>query len=360
MSKKKTDPRAGNIFGLEPSDTDQFARVCSGDVEKTQTAMLLFNSFRAPGTSANYANVIRDFREFCFEDELLSYEAFGPKEVAQFLVQAYQQKKGKAYISFIKPAISAIEAARRVPDHLSVFQDKAITRMIGGAVRLAAEAAPPTRKVDALPMAALKNGLLTHVWGKKVEDIHFVTFRTLYRWMIGAITLARFEGIHHIRSKHVQIVRASNGDRAVQIYLEKEKNDQLHQGQYRMLPEMPGEIIEPLTLTLKYFQRAGFTLGEGEDYICCRTQGKKADGRHQLTYTTALANGKSLVKQLGFDIRYGENSSRRLGVSNARKNDVSMDIIEEVGGWKTRGMAEHYLANSVDTKIKQAKALKFK
>ena len=360
MSEKKVDPRAGNIFGLEPSDTEQFAQVCSGDVEKTQTAMLLFNSFRAPGTSANYAHVIRDFRDFCFEDELLSYEEFGPKEVAQFLVHVYRQNKGKAYVSFIKPAITAIEAARRVPDHLSVFQDKAILRMIGGSVRLAAESAPPTKKVDALPMDALKNGLLTHVWGKKVEDINFVIFRTLYRWMIGAIGLARYEGIRHIKSKHVQIVRASNGDRAVQIFLEKEKNDQLHQGQYRMLPEMPGEVIEPLTLTLKYFQRAGFTLGEGENYICCRSQGKRADGKNPLVYTTALANGKSLVQQLGFHIKYGENSSRRLGFSNARKNNVPMDVIEEIGGWKTRGMAEHYLANSVDTKIRQAKALHFK
>ena len=79
-----------------------------------------------------------------------------------------------------------------------------------------------------------------------------------------------------------------------------------------------------------------------------------------MRYCMAMSNGKKLVKELGYDIRYGENSARRLGASNARRNGVPMDIIEEVGGWKTKGMVERYLANTVDSKVGQAKALKFK
>jgi len=360
MPKKREDPRKGNLFGFEPADTDGFHRICSGDADKTNTALMLFNSYRAPTTSTNYAAVIKDFKNFCAEAENLSYETFGAKEVAQFIVQAHDQKRGKAYMSYIKPAISAIEAVRETPSERSAFDSKAVTRMLGGAIRHAAETAPPITKVDELPMDALKKGLTTFIWGKELEDIHFVTFRTLYRWMLGAITLARFEGIRHVQSKHVKILTDSLGNRAVQIFLTKEKNDQLHCGQYRMLPEAPGEVIEPLTLTLLYFRKAGFKLGEGDNYISCRTQGKTADGRFPISYGTAATDGKSLLKKMGFAVRYGENSARRLGASNARRNEVPMDVIEEVGGWKTKGMVERYLSNTVDSKIKQAKALKFK
>ena len=360
MPKKKEDPRTGNLFGFEKTDTDGFHRICSGDAEMTETALMLFNSYRAPTTSANYASVVRDFQHFCSNSERFNYDAFGPKEVAQFIIHAHNLKKGKTYMAYIKPAITAIEAARRTPDHRSVFCDKVVTRMLGGAIRRAAEIAPPTEKVDELPMDALKNGLLRYVWGKDLADIEFIKFRTLYRWMVGAITLARFEGIRHVKSKDVKIVTTSSGDRAVQIYIEKEKNDQLHRGQYRMLPEASGEVIEPLTLTLMYFKKAGFSLGEGDNYICCRTMGKAADGRHALRYCTAVSDGKKLVKELGYDIRYGENSARGLGASNARRSGVPMDIIEEVGGWKTKGMVKRYLTNTVDSKVGQAKTLKFK
>ena len=154
-------------------------------------------------------------------------------------------------------------------------------------------------------------------------------------WPVKYDLQPRYEGIKHLMSKYISIVKDSKGRRAIQIYLEKEKNKQLHKGQYRMLPESPGEIIKPLSLTLLYFKRAGFTLNKRDNYICCWSQGKNADGMFSLHYTTVIANGKSLVKQLGFDIRYRENSAQRLGASNARLNNVPMDVIEEVGGWKT-------------------------
>ena len=360
MAKKKDDPRQGNLFGLEQEDTDGFYRMCGGDSEKAKTAMTLFNSYRAPTTSANYAAVIKDFRNFCLESENLRYDIFGAKEVAQFVIHAFDSGKGKAYLSYIRPAITALEAARETPSDKSAFTNSKLVRMIGGAIRRAAEAAPPIEKVDELPLEALRKGFSEHVWGKDLKDINFVTFRTLYRWMLGAITLARYEGIRHIQSKDVKVVTDSRGVRAVQVHLRKEKNDQMHLGNYRMLPEAPGEVIEPLTLTLLFFKRAGFKLGEGDNYISCRSQGSSADGRFQLSYSTAQADGKKLLKELGFNIRYGENSARRLGASNARRNNVPMDVIEEVGGWKTKGMVERYLSNTVDSKIKQAKALKFK
>ena len=359
MAKKKDDPRKGNLYGLEPTDTDSFYRLCGGNQDMVDVALTLFNSQKAATTGRNYSHVIRDLKEFCAKNGY-SYDLLDEKSVAQFVVTSYTKKKGKSYLAYIRPAIRTIEEARGIPSDRSVCNNVQIAAMLAGAKRRAAEEAPPIEKVDELPMEALKNGLRLYVWNKPIKEIDFVVFRTLYRWTVAAYTMIRFEGIRHIRSKHVKIVTDSFGQRAVQIYVEKEKNDQLHMGQFRVMPEAPGEIIEPVTLTLLYFKRAGFTIGKGEEFVWCRSQGKRADGRNALAYPTTLKDGKKLAKSLGYEIRYGENSTRRLGATNALRNNVPMDKIAAIGGWKTKGIVEHYLSNTVDSKIAQAQALNFK
>ena len=51
--------------------------------------------------------------------------------------------------------------------------------------------------------------------------------------------MARFEGISHVMTKHVSIVKDSKGNRAVQIYLEKEKYDQLPTGPIQDVARSP-------------------------------------------------------------------------------------------------------------------------
>ena len=359
MTDKKEDPRTENLYGLDPTDTDYFYRLCGGDEESVKVALTLFNSQRAVTTGKNYSHVIRDLKEFCVETGS-SYDLLEAKTIAQFVVRTYVKQKGKSYLAYIRPAIRTIEESRGIPAEQSVCNNVTIAAMIAGAKRRAAETAPPISKVDELPIDALKDGFKTYVWGQPVDKIDFVILRTLYRWLVAAYTMVRYEGIRHVKAKHVKIVTDSKGQRAVQIYIEKEKNDQLHLGQFRVMPEAPGEIIEPVTLTLIYFKRAGFEIGKGEEYVWCRTQGRKADGRYPLAYPTTLKDGKKLVKDLGYDIRYGENSSRRLGATNAFRNNVPMDKIAAIGGWKTKGIVEHYLSNTVDSKVAQAKALNFK
>ena len=361
MEKKRGDPRAENLYGLGPEDENHFYAICEGDTEKVKTARLLFNSQRATNTGKNYKVVIQDFQDFCDTNKSYSYAFFGKKEIFNFIVSTHEKGKGRTYVSYIRPAISTLEAARGIAKEDSVFHDDTVVAMLAGAKRRAAELAPPIRKVDELPLECLKKGLQVFVWARDLQDIDFVTFRTLYRWLVEAMTLVRFEGFRHVKTKHVTIVQDSQNRKAVSIYFQKEKNDQLHMGQIRMLPEQPGQVIEPLTLTLLYFQRAGFQLGKGEEFISCRSKnrGKDANGQYPLRYATAMENGRELAKKLGFNIRYGENSARRLGASNARRNKVPMDVIAEVGGWKTKGMVERYTSNTVETKIGQALDLKF-
>ena len=364
MAVSKPDPRKGNLYSLEPEDLDNISRLCHGNQESMDIALTLFNSQRATNTGIGYAGVIRQFKVFCQEQKDFSYENFGTKEVFGFIIQSYKVGKGKNFISYIKPAINTIETARGITREDSVFSNDTIRAVLAGAKRRAAEDAPLVKKMDELPLDCLKKGLMKHIWSKSVDEINFVVFRTLYRWMVMGFTLVRFEGYRHVQAKHVNIVTDKEGKRAVSILFIKDKNDQVHNGSTRMLPEQQGEIIEPLTLTLLFFQKAGFTLGKGEDFLNCRSRGmngSKANGRFPLSYTTALEDGKKVARELGFaDVKYGETSAKRLGASNARQNNVSLDTIAHVGGWRNKSMVERYLANSVDTKMQHARDLKFK
>ena len=131
------------------------------------------------------------------------------------------------------------------------------------------------------------------------------------------------------------------------------------------MPEQKGEVIDPFSLTLLYFERCGFVMGSNdESFICCRSKGpggREADGRFQLSYQTAIKNGRDLLKNIGFgNIRYGSKSAKYSGATNANEKGVDFNIITNVGGWKTHGIFARYTHNSDDYKLKIAQKMLFK
>ena len=137
----------------------------------------------------------------------------------------------------------------------------------------------------------------------------------------------------------VNIVTDKEGKRAISMLFIKDKNNKMHNGSTRLLPEQKGEVIEPLTLMLLFFQKVGFTMGKGEDFLNCRSSGSRANGRYPLSYTTAMEDGKRITRELGFtDVRYGETSAKRLGASNARQKTFlwtqsPMSAVAETNLW---------------------------
>ena len=51
------------------------------------------------------------------------------------------------------------------------------------------------------------------------------------------------------------------------------------------------------------------------------------------------------------EIRYGESSAKRTGTTLALKNGVSVDEVQQIGGWKTAGMPMRYWVSLDENKL---------
>ena len=352
-------------YDLDESDLTDIRALCDGDESRVKVAVHLFNSQRAVSSGANYRNVIIDFKGICAESPNMSYSKFGLREVIKFITWAHETKKGSSYLSYIKPALRTIEKIRNVREEESVFSNELINDMLKGGKRLASMRAGPVKKMEAVPMDAIRLALKVHIWDKArdITSINLPFFRTIFQWVVMGTTLCRFEGFKHLRAKHFSIFVGEGGERGVRIFFPHEKNDVTHRGMIKMMAQgPPGSIIEPVTLTMLYFERCQFQMSENdESYILCRTKkGDQADGRHRLGYQTLVKDGKRVLESVGYGhIKYGTTSTKRIGATNAIVNDVDLDTITHAGGWRSRDMVTRYTQHSDHFKLKIAKQMKF-
>ena len=102
--------------------------------------------------------------------------------------------------------------------------------------------------------------------------------------------------------------------------------------------------------------------GKDTSYINCRVAGAKvnrARGDARFSYSEASKSAKTLLTQVGYGhIKYGESSAKRTGVTVALNNKVPIDIVQQVGGWRTPGMPLTYMSLLAERKVKIAKDLK--
>ena len=353
------DARVTNILKLGPTDLERTENICRGNIANINVANLLFNSQQAKGTSKAYGSIIAKFQEFCTTTEGCSYVNFGEKEVGGFVLEMVKQNLHKNTLACIKPAIERIERVKGIKD--TAFTPLIISWLCG-AKRLACEIEPRVKKMEAIPLEAIKKALREHIWVyvMEPEKIDFKIFRTVYRWVVMAFTLCRFDDFAELRAKHFQIVE---GQDAIQIFFPRSKNDQFHNGMIKMLPRQDDSIVNPLALTLLYFKKCGFQMnGIDDSFINCRMAGnvsQRARGDAKLSYSEASKQAKLLLAQLGFEhIRYGESSAKRTGVTVALNQEVPIDTVQQVGGWRTQGMPLTYMSSSVSHKIKIVKDMK--
>ena len=352
-------------YGLDEDDLHDIRLLCDGDENRMRTALHLFNNQRASSSGTNYRSVIKDFKQMCSESEGMSYKKFGLKEVVKFITWAHEAKKGHSYLSYIRPALKTIERIRNVSEDESVFSNEIVNDILKGGKRLANIRAGPVKKMDAVPMEAIRTAIKIHIWDKAqdVRSINLPYFRTIFQWVVMGATLCRFEGYRHLKAKHFSIFTDTTGAKGVRIFFPLEKNDVTHRGKVKMMAQgEPGSIIEPVSLTMLYFERCGFRMADDDDnYILCRTIRKdEADGRYQLGYQTSVNDGKKVLESVGFGhIKYGSSSTKRIGATNAIVNDVDLDTVTHAGGWATREMVTRYTEHSDDFKLKIARNMKF-
>ena len=153
-------------YDLDESDLSDIRALCDGDEDRMKTAIHLFNSQRAVSSGSNYRKVIIDFKKMCAESPGMSYGNFGLREAVKFITWAHEVKKGHSYLSYIRPALKTIEKIRNVHEENSVFSNELVNDMLKGGKRLASMRAGPVKKMEAVPMDAIRLALKIHVWDK--------------------------------------------------------------------------------------------------------------------------------------------------------------------------------------------------
>ena len=273
-------------------------------------------------------------------------------------------KKGKAYMAKVKPAIGRLETAMDRPSTETSLTPM-IEAIVSGGKRVSAEIAPTIKKMDPVPKELVILLLKEEVWDKvhHIEDISLQKFRIIFKWVIEICMLCRFNDYVQLQAKHFTPAKDKN---SIEIFFPRSKNDQFHKGQSKYLDRCKGQIWNPVDITALYFKRFGFKMdGKDDSYVHCRLRRKGnmqvPDGRYKLSYAAAAAESKKLLEQYGYGaLRYGEGSSaKRAGVTSAIHKGVSIDTVQQCGGWKTNSMPLHYLQNSETHKVNIAKQMKF-
>jgi len=100
-----------------------------------------------------------------------------------------------------------------------------------------------------------------------------------------------------------------------------------------------------VSLTRQYFDRLGL---QHAGFLVGRTQTGPnkilyIDGRHRLSYSTALKEFRMLLARIGRDpAEYAEHSAKRGAATSASKAGIDEPTMSRFAGWSTRTMAALY------------------
>lgn len=363
--------RKKDVFKFEESDMENIKELLNNDGKMIETANELFNYRQADNTAAGYVTTINKFREFCTERKGLNFDKFGEKELAGFIVHMARVMPNSKYMfGSIKPAISRLEVVRGIKPEESAFTPTVI-HLLQGAKRRAIEKGPEARKMDILPKEALEKALREYIWPylKRPMDIDLHIFRIVFRWVIYTKTMCRWDCLSQLQAKHFEVteVENENGEkvRAIAVRFPKSKNNQVKNVDIRMLDSQPGSILDTVTIVALYFKRCGFRMdGLDQNYISCRITSKGAGQRPipgtRLSYSTCMAQAKEFLELLGFPTEnYGETSAKRAAVTYAIEGGTPVDVVQQVGAWKTAWMPLVYANNSIQHKTGLVKRMKY-
>lgn len=360
-----------NMFNFGETDTSNFKGLFDNDQGSMEMAMELFSHKQAVNTSAGYAIIIKKFKQFCDSRPGYNFDNFGEKEVANFVTHMAQvMPTSKFTFNALKPALSNLETMRGVGELQTAFTPR-INHIIAGAKRRAIDLAPEPSKMDILPREALEKALLTYIWPhlKDPSEIDLNAFRTIFRWLLYTKTCCRWDCINHLQAKHFTLIEVDNSEgekeKAIRVKFPKSKNNQFKDESIRMLDRKKGSVFDPLGITALYFKRCGYKMdGLDEGYINCMIQRK--EGRQmpipdrRLSYSTGMAQAKDLLQKLGFSSqKYGETSAKRAAVSYAIEGGTPIDVVQQVGAWKTQYMPLVYANNSAKHKVNLVKKMKY-
>ena len=332
-----------------------------GNQEDRQRARDIYDNHQAEGTEKQYGRVKQDFQSFCEKTEGLSYETFGEKEVVNYINECVRLNRGFQWLACIKPVLERVEELKGRQKLDTAFTGMA-NRLLAGAKRMMAQMAPPVKKKEAIPIKLVEKIIKKEIWPhrKNVKNIDLETFRTVFKWVIQAKTICRFEEFSKLRAEDF---RPIEGEESIMIsFVRGAKNDQMHRGSERAITRERDKWMDPYALTIMYFERCGFKMVKGDkSFVCCAIK-RNGEARKDTSISrqTASACTTKLLRKYGEDPRkYGETSGKRLGVTEAFKKGVPIEKIQEIGNWRTPDMPLRYIHASDSYKVELAKQMSF-
>lgn len=356
-TRRMERPKKKVRYEMEEEELLFLKLITDGNLELQEAGKDMFIGHRAKGTMEGYNIVQKRFKTFCDETTGLSYKVLGIKEVSRYVIDCKIRKVPYSYWMKLKPAIVKLLDIRNV-DKDTVFTTM-VDKLIQGGKREASERRPPVKKMEALAQECIEKGLKKYVW-PYVEDvmkIDLMKLRILFRWVVARHTLCRFDSYSYLQAKHFEV---SSCQTAINVTFPKGKTDQFRNGEVKPLYMNHDSVINPMLLTLVYFQRCGYSMDQtDESYINCmikRTkQGQEPIPDRWLSAGTAKQQGRALLEELGFDgSRHGNTSAKRGGVTDSLRGGASVETLQQVGLWKTAGMPLYYAKNDEAYKIQKA------
>ena len=121
----------------------------------------------------------------------------------------------------------------------------------------------------------------------------------------------------------------------------------------------------PVRLTGLYLIRlgGGYSGSHYDGFLVPRTKRApnnqlEADGRFQLSYTTAMEDLRSLLARFGYDSeRFTEHSGKRGGATTAAERGMASEDLQRLGGWRSSEMAAKYTDASAEKRLKLSSML---
>lgn len=353
--------RTENPLNLTETDRSRIDNLIIGNNQDKQRARSIYDNHQTAETEKQYGRVIKDFRLFCEDTEGLSYDNFGEKEIINYVNNCIKRNKGHQWLAGIKPGLERVEEMRGIAKLDSAFTAVAV-KMLAGAKRMAVQMAPPVRKKEAIPVKLVERILQEKILPYKydVMKIHLETFRTVFKWVIQAKTICRWEEFSKLRAEDF---RPIEGEDSIMVsFCRGAKNDQMHRGSERALTREVNKVICPFELTIMYFERCNLRMVKGDtSFVCCAIN-RNGDAKRSMGISrqTAAKCSERLLTAYGEDPRkYGETSGKRMGVTEAFKKGVPIEKIQEIGNWKTPEMPLRYIHATDQYKVDLAKKLNF-
>ena len=211
--EKQEKRRKENPLELTEEDRRRVNELVVGGKNRIDIARKVYDNHQAQGTEVLYGRTIRMFREYCEENkDKFCYEKFSEKEVLNFVIKAVEMDAGETFFATIKPALERLEELRGVRK-----EDSAITNLvekyIKGGKKMAAQAGPPKKKKKAIPVEAIEEVLETYIWpySMEIEKIDGKIFRTVFKWVIQACTLCRWDEYSRLRAMDFKKTEEEDG-----------------------------------------------------------------------------------------------------------------------------------------------------